>query len=50
MGGWQGMGLDDAFPIRKAIPVGLAPGLGFGAGLVSCSLGSVFHRQKGVLQ
>jgi len=34
MGGWQGMGLDDAFPIRKAIPVGLAPGLSFGAGLV----------------
>jgi len=26
MGGWQGMSLDDAFPIRKAIPVGLAPG------------------------
>jgi len=29
MGGWQGMGLDDTFPIRKAIPVGLARALFF---------------------
>jgi len=43
MGGWQGMGLDDTFPIRKAIPVGLAPE---GSVLGLASLGSVFHRQK----
>jgi hypothetical protein len=24
MGGWRRMSLDDAFPIRQAIPVGLA--------------------------
>ena len=32
MDGWRRMGLDDTFPIRKRIPVGL--GLGFGAGLI----------------
>ena len=36
-GRWQEIGLDDAFPIRKAILVGLALGLIFGARLIRLS-------------